>query len=116
MMIPGQFGLDIFSEIERIAHFPYKLYVIDRSIGELKKVLKEGKGKDKMAAKLAILLVKNKKINIIKAKERYVDKAILDMADENFLIATQDKILREKLKKKGVRIIEMRQKKYLRIV
>ena len=59
-----------------------------------------------------------KNVNIIKDSKRteYGDKAILDIADKNTLVATQDIELRKRLKLKGIRAIIMWQKRHLRIV
>ena len=36
LMIPAQFNVDIFSEIHRICDFKYELYIIDKTIDELR--------------------------------------------------------------------------------
>jgi rRNA-processing protein FCF1 len=113
LLIPGQFKVDIFSEIERIADFKYKLCVLDLSLKELDNIIEKQKGKDKEAAKLALLLIKSKDIDIIKSKGNYADREILDIADKDFIIATQDASLRKALKNKGTKTIVLRNKKYL---
>ena len=108
LLIPAQFKVDIFSEIDRICHFGYSLCVLDKSINELEGI----SGKDKPAAKLALSLIKAKKLKIIKTNEKKsVDDLILDM--NNVIVATLDKELIRKLKEKGTKIIRLRQKKYL---
>ena len=117
LLIPYQFKIDIFSEIDLIIHEKYALCAPEAVIGELKK-LSESKGKDGKAAKLALALMAKKNVNIIKDSKRteYGDKAILDIADKNTLVATQDIELRKRLKLKGIRAIIMWQKRHLRIV
>ena len=108
LLIPTQFKIDIFSEINRISNFNYQLCIIDKTIDELKAI----KGKDRFAAKLALALIKSKKIKILKTKEKIgVDDLILDM--RNVIVATLDKELVRKLNEKKIKIIRMRQKKYL---
>ncbi|MDP2906673.1 MAG: DNA-binding protein [Nanoarchaeota archaeon] len=104
----GQFGIDVFSELERICDFPYKVFVLDKTIGELNKVLTTG-GKDKAAAKLALSLVKEK-VEVIKTSDGYVDDILVQLANEDNLVATQDKELKNRIK---TRIITIKQKKYL---
>jgi len=113
LLIPGQFGVDIFAEVQRICDFPYELCIIETTLKELENIMEKSAGKAKQAAKLALGLVKAKDINIISSDIGYVDRVILDIADENTIIATMDSELREKLKKKGVKLITLRQKKYL---
>lgn len=113
LLIPMQFKVDIFSEIDRICMFKYKLYIVDKTIDELNKIIEEQKGKHKLAAKVALQLVKKKGISVIKTKEGPVDDLILDLLDEGHILATQDTLLKKRAVKKGIRIISMRSRKYL---
>jgi hypothetical protein len=117
LLIPAQFGLDIFTELQKTCSFTYKLYIMDKSLSEIGNIIRDQKGAQKKAAELSLKLVKNfinnNKINIIPAKTGYIDREILDISDKDTLVATQDVVLRRKLKEKGVRTIMMRQKKYL---
>ena len=45
LMLSAQFNVDIFSEIERICNFNYKLYVLDKTVDELKYIVVKQKGK-----------------------------------------------------------------------
>lgn len=115
-MIPAQFKLDIFSEIERIFEFQYKIYVLDKTIYELKKIIKEQRGKHKRSASLALQLIKAKKVSIIKTTEdKLVDDILVKIAKKSDYIATQDLGLKRRLKGK-CNIISMRQKKFLVII
>ena len=113
LLIPAQFGLDIFEELKKLCSLPYKVFIVDKSLKELKKVLKEGKGADKKAASIALSLIQDKNINIIPTSTAdYVDDILLSL-DGIYAVCTQDRALQKKLEEKGVRIIRMRQKKYL---
>lgn len=114
LLIPAQFKVDIFSEIQRIADFKYQLYVLDKTIDELKKIIKEQRGKHKAAAKLALALVKNKKVKTLKTTgDKYVDDLLVEQSKKGAIIATQDLGLKRRLKKP---YIFLRQKKYLALV
>lgn len=119
LLIPAQFGLDIFTELRKTCNFSYKLYMIDKSISELANMARQQKGAQKKAAEMTQKLLKNfinnNKINIIPAKTAYIDREILDISGKDILVATQDAVLRKKLKEKGVKTIIMRQRKYLAI-
>lgn len=112
LLIPAQFGVDIFTELQRVCDFRYKLYIFDSTLKELENIGEKQKGKQKEAAKITLLLIKNKNINIIPADSAYVDKAVLGLP-KGYIIATQDFGLKAKLKEKGFKIITLRQKKYL---
>ena len=118
VMICSQFRVDIFSEIERICNFNYGLYVLDKTMDELKKIILEQKGKHKEAAKIALQLLKIKKINIIKTEStKKTDEVIIVYAIKgDYLVATQDKDLKRELINKGVNVIILKQKKTLMII
>ena len=113
LLIPIQFKVDIFTEIDRICLFPYKLYIVDKTIDELKRIIEEQKGKHKFAAKIALQLVKKKNVGVIKTSEGHVDDLILDVLDKDSILATQDAIFRKRAVKKGIKVIVLRSKKYL---
>ena len=116
LMIPLQFRVDIFSELERICHFNYRLCVFEQSVDELSNIVEKQKGKSRNAAQFALKLIKLKDIGVLKAEGRYVDAMLLKNADKDTVIATQDRLLKKKLLEKGVSVIILRQKKYLQLI
>ncbi len=115
LMIPGSLGVDIFSEIDRIMETSYEIFILEGSIGELERIGQEQKGKNKKAAKLALGLLN--RIKILKTKKGLVDDLIVNLAiKEKDLVATQDSALKDRLKVKGVDIIVLRKKKYLKVI
>ena len=117
LMISFQFRVDIFSEIERICNFNYKLFVLDKTIEELKNIYETQKGKHKEASKIALQLLKLKKVDVIKTgSKKHTDDIILDYAKKDYLVATQDKDLKRKLINFGIEVIVMKQKKMLAII
>ena len=105
LMIPAQFNVDIFSEIHRICDFKYELYIIDKTIDELNKIIKEQKGKNRANAKVALLLVKHKKIKKMKTAEGKTDDVIISSLSPGDIVATQDAFLQKRAIKKGARVI-----------
>ena len=115
LMAIAEFKIDIFSEIKRIMQHPYELFILDKTIMELNKIIEEQKGKDKVAAKLALQLIEGK-VNLIKTDAGLVDDLIVELADENTFVCTQDMVLKQRLKAKKIAIICMRQQQYLCLV
>jgi len=114
LLIPAQFNIDIFAEIDRIMLEKYSLFVLDKTIDELKKLIKDKhqKQKDKRASSLALQLIKAKKLKILKTKQDLsVDDLIVNL--KGHIIATQDIGLKRRLKAKKVKIITLRAKKKL---
>lgn len=114
LLIPAQFKVDIFAEIERICDFSYGLFIVDKTLKELQNIAEKQSGSDKAAAKLALRLIKSKDLKIIPTKEpKSVDDLVVAMADKDTIVATQDIGLKGRLKAKGIKIITMRGKKKL---
>lgn len=118
LFIPGELGIDIFTEINRIITEPYELCVMDSTIKEIEKlILTTGKQKQGLNAKLGLILIKQKNLKTINGSSKnYADSSILEYAAKNpekTIVATQDKDLKRNLKKIPIRTITLRQKKYL---
>ena len=112
LMIPAQFKVDIYSELDKICHFEYELYVLDKTITELENITKKQKGRSRQAAKLSLQLLKLKKPKVLKTtSDLDVDSIILDL--RGYIVGTQDIALKKALKAKGVQTITFRQKRYL---
>ncbi|MBD3304197.1 nucleotide-binding protein [Candidatus Woesearchaeota archaeon] len=109
--------VDYVEELKRILDFPYKIYVIDKTLDELDNIIESQKGKSKADAKLAKAILKAKKIPSIKTKkDRIVDELILDIAGRDTIVATTDAELKRKLKQKGISVVVLRQKSHLKLV
>ena len=112
LMVPEQFGVDVFSEIERIVP-DYDLVTLSGIVLELKKIRETAKkGKDKLAASVALGFVEkfHEKIKIIESIGD-VDEFIVKFSlENNAIVCTNDKELKKKLRKRGVRVIQMRGK------
>ena len=114
LLLPGTLLIDIFTEINNIMKHPYRLVVYDKTLKELEGIIKKGKGKDVMAAKLALILIKQKNLKIKHSSSKtYLDDTIVKESDKNTIVATQDKELIRRLKEKRIPIIRLKQKKYL---
>lgn len=92
--------IDLFREMERACDFQYELCIVDKTLEEL-----EGKTGSKLAKEYA------KRMKVIEtARDKPVDALILEM--EPCIVATQDRELKEKLKKAHFSLMTIRQKKY----
>lgn len=118
LMACKQFKVDIFTQIDKISAFNYRLFVLDKTVEELKKIVEEQKGKNRDAAKIALKLIAIKNVRVIKTKgSKKTDDIILEMASGNdFIVATQDKDLKRRLINQSISIIVLKQKKILALV
>jgi rRNA-processing protein FCF1 len=111
LMIPGQFGVDIFSELKRLGFDTF--LVPGASVKELEKLYSEARGRDKAAAKIALSLLD--RCTVIE-KNGFVDDIIMDMADgKDAAVLTNDAELKKRLCSKGVTIVHLREKTHLSI-
>ena len=97
--------IDIEESIKSITEYKVEVSYLDKTIDELK---------NKPLEKLAIKLINSFK-QIKTKKDKTVDELILDLTkkDPTILVATQDKELKEKLKKGKIQVISIRQQKYI---
>jgi rRNA-processing protein FCF1 len=111
LMIPGQFGIDIFSELEQLGFYSY--IVPSASVKELERIVAAGRGKDRSAAKIAISLLDR---CTIFDKNGYADDIIIDMAIcEDAAVLTNDTELKKRLCSKGVTNVYLRDRTRLSI-
>lgn len=115
LMIPGELGIDIFSEIDRLIDESYVLCIMEATQKELQKIVEKHRAKKKgFNAKLAYIMIHQKKIKVITHTEDYADDAIVSFASsKDCFVCTQDKELKNRLKNTKAKVIVLKQKKYL---
>ncbi len=113
LMIPGEFKVDIFSELLSLGYI--EVFTLDLVVRELEKFSTRG-GKVSRCARLALELVRNCDVTVLKTKGdvAQVDNEIFRLAREKgYVICTQDKDLIKRINEAGMRLITLRQGKYL---
>ncbi len=103
--------VDILEEIFRVCDFKYELFVVDGTINELERLINNSTLSKKQAAKYALKLIQRHNIKILRAEKEHVDDALVALKD--YYIATEDAELKRRLRKKGIRILSIRQKKFV---
>ncbi|MCD6478109.1 MAG: hypothetical protein J7K87_03835, partial [Candidatus Aenigmarchaeota archaeon] len=105
-------------KLDRIVEESYELVTIEPVVEELKK-LSVGNSRDARAARIGLKFLKAKSIKVIKTKEITADRAIIELS-KKFLekygkcaVFTLDKELRRKLKPLGIKLIYLKNKRYL---
>jgi len=109
-------GIDIFTQIEELLDTKPEYYVIGPVVKELKKIISHGGVKERKAAKLALELVKKKcrVIEVSLSPNKSADDLLLEIAlREGFIVATNDRVLRRRLREAGVPEIYFREEKQL---
>jgi rRNA-processing protein FCF1 len=102
----------IFQELEESV----ELFISSETLRELKSIPNK-KTKEGRLALIALKLINSQKIKIVQSLKKEVDEDLIALAKkEGFIVATNDKDLKEKLKKENVRIICLRNKKKIEVV
>lgn len=115
LLLPLQFKINIFEQIEGLLEFPHEMVVPSGVVGELR-AISRGKGKNGAAARFALGLIKNRKARVVPSTKN-VDDWIMEYAKkEGAIVATNDVLLRNRLKKEGVKVIAMRSRTRLAVV
>jgi len=111
LMLPGIFGVDVVSELDRLLERPYVLIIPQPVVGELKGLAERGKPLERSAARLALVLVKRGKVYRAKGQ---ADEVVVRMACERgCVVGTADSALRKRLREKGIPVIYLRQRSHL---
>ncbi len=109
-----QYKVDIFEQLQG-----YELVTLSNCIEELWKIAK-GRSKSSTNARIALELIEKNGVMIEKSAEKSTDAAIIKYAMKNrpkdasgFAAATNDRKLIKALKNNGIKVIRLRQRKYL---
>lgn len=71
------------------------------------------KGKNGIAARIALEYLAQNKVKIVPASGETGDQALRELAQKGYIVATNDKGLRQSLKNTPQRVIVVRQSKYM---
>jgi rRNA-processing protein FCF1 len=115
LMIPGKFHVDIFEELKKLLNFKYELFIFLGTIKELERIA-SGQTKDKATAVVAINLIKQKNLKTLENSLQIVDDMIIQEISKNpqeYIVCTQDKVLKQRVKAVKSKIITLKSQKYL---
>lgn len=115
LLLPLQFKINIFKQIEEIIEAPHEFVVPSGVVGELK-VIARGRGRDGSAARFALKLLESGKARRVPSTGNVDDWIVDYAAKEGAAVATNDMLLRNRLKKAGVKMIALRSRARLGLV
>jgi len=112
LMIPFQFNVDIFEELERLG---YHTHLVPTSvIRELDTLVKSLKGGNRVAARVARTMAK--RCEVVHA-DGHADDVIFELATEmSASVLTNDIELRKRLEQENITVVGLRQKNRLEII
>ncbi|MGC9514487.1 PIN domain-containing protein [Methanocrinis sp.] len=112
LMVPGQFGLDVFRELEELG---YRSFLVPSPVlSELEALARVADSRrDRTAARVGLALASG--CEIVEASGE-ADDCLVDLAqNEGAAVFTNDKELKKKLSTRGVTVIHLRQRRRLEI-
>jgi rRNA-processing protein FCF1 len=116
LLLPGLQGIDVFGELNRLVSESHQLATLSSVVGELEGMRKTASNRG-VAANVALELIKQKKVRVHETHLK-ADDSLLDYAlkHENTVVCTNDRELKRKLKKHGIRVISPKGRSYLTYV
>ncbi len=115
LFIPSQFPVDIFDELERVLGQRVDLVLLSPTYEEIRRIVEKGSPKTRQQASFALKLAE--KCRIVQAEkglEETCDDVIVRIAKEwGSPVATNDGVLRRRLRNINVPVIYLRQKSRL---
>jgi len=118
LLIPGQFGVDIVRELNRILDVKFKIVVPNVVLQELDVIERKTRGRDLLAVRMAKKLIgRFETIEIGRFGEKPIDDQIFDFAinNERVIVCTNDKGLKRRLRGRGIPVVYLRSKKILEL-
>ncbi len=110
-----QFKVDIFSEIEKMFGKNAVVVVPMQVLGEVL-ALSEGSKATKSPARIALQEMQSHKVKIVSVNAKGgADDALLEMAKQGYIVASNDAGLRKRIKGFPAQVIYLRQKRFLKL-
>ena len=103
LVLPFQFQVDPFEEFDRILNKKNNLYTIDKCISEAKTI------ENNSYSSLVTKLIEKKPIEVIDtSSSKNADDLLLEFSERGYVVCTNDRELRERIKKKGSPVVILR--------
>ena len=118
LLVPGQFGVDIIGELNRIIDVRFKIIIPNVVLDELTVIERKSRGKDLLAIRMAKKLAERfETVEIGRFGKRPIDDQILEFAvkNERVIVCTNDRGLKKRLRERGVPVVYLRSKKILEL-
>ena len=113
LLLPFQFHVDIFAEIETLISAKPRYAVPEQVLLELEH-LSESRGKLAKFAGAALALARQR-CEVLSVEARDADEALEKLAGRGTIICTNDKVLKEKVRKRGSAVIFLRERQKLSV-
>lgn len=107
----GRNKIDVFSELKKM--FGKAEFIVPEQVVSELKMLEGRKGKGKMQAGIALMVLDANKAERKKVEAKNADSALLKLAKQGFVVATNDAGLRKSIKNVAGSVIYLRKGAFL---
>ncbi len=112
LLVPFQFKINVIKELDYLLEVSHKFVISSRTIVELEN-LGKSKSKNGIAARLAKKILESNPIEVIK-NDQHVDDWIVEYAKEhNAIVATNDALLRKRLRPFKIKVVVVKSRSSL---
>ncbi|MFW9768112.1 MAG: PIN domain-containing protein [Candidatus Thorarchaeota archaeon] len=118
LIVPAQFGVDVFSEAERVLERSLDFVLLDSVVEEIKSNLETASRTEARMFRVALDLVERCTLVSVAemSKSAPVDDQLLEYTKSvKGVLATNDRELRERASSQGIPVLFLRGKKYLEL-
>jgi rRNA-processing protein FCF1 len=112
LMVPGMYGIDIISELERVIGSKFVLVVPSAVIAELERIARRSSGREGAAARIGLEIAR--RWGRVVEREGGADSVILEMA-RGRIVGTGDMELKGRLRRMGVPVVFLRGRDHLEV-
>jgi rRNA-processing protein FCF1 len=112
LLLPFQFRINIIRELDYLIEVSHRYVISSRTLHELEKLGKTV-GKNGMAARLALKLVKASGVEVVKSDMPVDDWVVRYSKDNDAIACTNDRILRKRLMGLGVKVVTLKSRSKL---
>ena len=113
LLVPFQFRIDIFAEIEALLDAKPKYAVPEQVLTELQRLASRSVRLAKFARSAIALAEQRCEVLSVDAED--ADEALEKLAGRGTIICTNDKVLKEKVRKRGSAVIFLRERQKLAV-
>jgi rRNA-processing protein FCF1 len=118
LLVPIRFGVDVFAEAERVLNQLVEFAVTSNVLGEVERLRSKGQPGFRGELDFALKVASRCRVIDVEPEEgETVDDSIVRLAaSRGYVVATTDAELRRRLREVGVKVLILRQKRYLQLV
>ncbi len=111
LLVPYQFKVDVFTELERLLDGPFTLVVPSKVVGELRGIARNP-GRTGAAARFALKILESRGEKAKQVESKLpVDDWLFEYARQNrAVVCTNDRGLKQRLKAERLRVVGLRSK------